>query len=248
MPGATVEIRGTEAPFDAYVSRPTRAGVYPGCVFFMDGLGLRPALFGMADRLAEFGYVVAMPNLYHRQGSYAPFDPATVFSGGGPEFERVVAMVGATSDEGAMADTRAVLDFLEGDAGVAEGKRCAVGYCLGGGMAMRAACDLTDRFALAASFHGGRFVVEEGAPALLAAKATARLHFGVAEIDRRHTAETTERLERALAPSGIAHEIELYAGASHGFAVPDLPVYHQAAAERHWGKLEGLLRATFPQG
>jgi carboxymethylenebutenolidase len=41
------------------------------------------------------------------------------------------------------------------------------------------------------------------------------------------------------------HKIETYP-AKHGFAVPDLPVYDAAAAERHWTALLELLGAKLP--
>ena len=49
----------------------------------------------------------------------------------------------------------------------------------------------------------------------------------------------------ALTTAGVPHEIEVYAGASHGFAVSDHPVYDAAACERHWTKLFALF-ATHP--
>jgi carboxymethylenebutenolidase len=42
----------------------------------------------------------------------------------------------------------------------------------------------------------------------------------------------------------VHHVVETYAGARHGFAVPDLPVFDQGAAERHWTALFTLLQET----
>src|SRR5689334_3791131 len=44
------------------------AGPWPAVVFCMDGGGQRPSLYEMAARLAHEGYVVAMPDLFHRAG------------------------------------------------------------------------------------------------------------------------------------------------------------------------------------
>jgi carboxymethylenebutenolidase len=51
-------------------------------------------------------------------------------------------------------------------------------------------------------------------------------------------------LEKALTDAGITHVVETYAGAKHGFAVPDIPVYDAAAAERHWTNLLKLFGET----
>ena len=54
---------------------PSGTGPWAGVLFYMDGLGIRPGLVGMAHRLAEEGYAVLLPDLYYRCGDYAPFDP-----------------------------------------------------------------------------------------------------------------------------------------------------------------------------
>ena len=41
---------------------------------------------------------------------------------------------------------------------------------------------------------------------------------------------------------GVKHLVETYPGALHGFAVPDLPVFDQIAAERHWTATFELFR------
>lgn len=35
-------------------------------------------------------------------------------------------------------------------------------------------------------------------------------------------------------------EVEIYPGTQHGFAFPQRPMYHKAAAERHWERLFAL--------
>src|SRR5262249_6646074 len=52
----------------------TGSGPWPAAIFFMDGLGIRPVLFQMAQRLADGGYVVLLPDLYYRAGPYEPLD------------------------------------------------------------------------------------------------------------------------------------------------------------------------------
>jgi carboxymethylenebutenolidase len=52
------------------------------------------------------------------------------------------------------------------------------------------------------------------------------------------------RLEKALTDAGVNYVVETYAGARHGFAVPDLPVFEKGAAERHWTALFTLFQDT----
>ncbi|TMA15487.1 MAG: dienelactone hydrolase family protein, partial [Deltaproteobacteria bacterium] len=52
----------------------------PRVLFYMDGPGIRPALFEMAERIAAAGYRVLLPDLFYRSGPYAPMDPKVVFA------------------------------------------------------------------------------------------------------------------------------------------------------------------------
>ena len=45
-----------------------------GVILYMDAFGPRPALDGMAERLASEGYAVLVPDLFYRNAPYGPFD------------------------------------------------------------------------------------------------------------------------------------------------------------------------------
>ena len=245
MNGTKIEIRTKDGVADAYISHPAGAGSWPAVLFFMDGLGWRPTLFEMADRLASNGYYVLLPNMFWRSGEFVPFDVKTVFSGGA-EMERLMKIVSAVTDESAMRDTETFLEFLAGRPEVKDAHRVAcTGYCMGGGIAILASCTFSDHIAAAASFHGGRFLTSPEAPEVIAKKARARIYVAVAEVDRNHTLEVTKRLTAAFEEAKAPYTIELYAGVSHGFTMPDLPVYDRDAAEQHWDRLLKLLRETF---
>ncbi len=245
MNGTKIEIRTKDGVADAYISHPAGAGSWPAVLFFMDGLGWRPTLFEMADRLASNGYYVLLPNMFWRSGEFVPFDVRTVFSGGA-EMERLMKIVSAVTDESAMRDTETFLEFLAGRPEVKDAHRVAcTGYCMGGGIAILAACSFPDHIAAAASFHGGRFLTSPEAPEVIAKKARARIYLAVAEVDRNHTPDVTKRLTAALEEAKAPYMIENYAGVSHGFTMPDLPVYDRDAAEQHWDRLLKLLRETF---
>ncbi len=245
MPGTHIELSAGDGTCGAYLARPTGAGPFPAVLFLMDGIGVRATLERMADRIADKGYLTLLPNLYYRSGAFPPFDPATVFAGGA-ELERAQAlMAGIGGDEAAMRDVGAFLDWLDARPDVVTGKAACVGYCLGGGFALRAACAFPDRVALAASFHGGGFVADPSSPALIADRVQSRVYLGVAEVDRRHTPAITEALEAALTEARVPHAIELYPGTKHGFAIADVPAYDEAAAERHWQRLTEQLWAAF---
>ena len=71
-----VEIQTADGAMDADLLLPNGQGPWPLVVFYMDALGLRPALHEMAQHLTDGGYAVVQPNLYWRAPAFEPFDPS----------------------------------------------------------------------------------------------------------------------------------------------------------------------------
>lgn len=248
MAGTRVEIKTRDGLADAHVFTPESGATGPGVLFYMDGIGVRDALFAMAERLAAHGYCVLLPNMFYRHGPFEPFDPKTVFKGPGPERDRLMAIIKSVDLDGAMSDTAAFLAFLDGRPEVKGKGYGAVGYCMGGSFAIGAAGTYPDRVLAAASFHGARLATDApNSPHLLAPKMRARVYIGVADNDAGHTPEVTEKLEAAFDAAGVRHQIELYPGAHHGWVPSDTPVHDPAAAERHWERLFSLFDETLKE-
>jgi len=219
-----------------------REGTFPAVIFFMDAPGIRPTLVEMAHRLASHGYVVLLPDLFYRAGPYDPVEPAALFAD--PEKRAQFAkFYTSTSLAKARADTAAFLSFFDAQPSVKGSKVGCVGYCMGGGMALTAAGAYPDRVVAAASFHGGRLATGHAeSPHLLAPKMRGRIYVACAENDPSFPEDQRILLEQSLTDAGVRHVIETYAGARHGFAVPDNPSYDPGAAERHWTSLLKLFR------
>src|ERR1700742_4475032 len=71
----TIEIPMDGGTAEAYVARPDAAGPHPGVLFFIDAIGLRPRIGEMAQRIADWGYVVLAPNVFHRTGTAEELAP-----------------------------------------------------------------------------------------------------------------------------------------------------------------------------
>src|SRR5271154_4424250 len=74
-----IEIKTKDGICPSYVYRPSGDGPWPAVLVFMDGIGIRPAMLAVGERLAGHGYFVLLPDLYYRSGPYAPMD-MTVFT------------------------------------------------------------------------------------------------------------------------------------------------------------------------
>jgi carboxymethylenebutenolidase len=214
----------------------------PGVLYYPDAGGVRGTFAAMADRLAEQGYAVLLPDIYYRT-PYEPFDTTTLF-GDPEEFARLTALTRTLTPDRIVTDTGAYLGALAGREEVTDGRVGVVGYCFGGGMALRAAGHHPERVAAAAIFHGGHLAAADDpdSPHLLAPRMQAAVYVAAATDDASFDADQHERLRRAFDAGGVSGEIETYP-AAHGFAVPDNPTYDAAADQRHREAMTAFLGA-----
>ena len=70
----------------------------------------------------------------------------------------------------------------------------------------------------------------------------ARVYVAGAIEDDSFTDAMKAQLDGALTAAGVDHKIETYP-AKHGWVMRDLPIYDQAAAERHWETMVALFDA-----
>ena len=235
MPHERVTISAHDGECPAHVFTPDGGGGGPAIIFFMDAGGIRPAVLAMAGRLANAGYVVLLPDLFYRYGPYGPFDPKEVFKG---DFRAILGPLMATTGNAKSAeDTASYLAYLDTREDVEGGEAGAVGFCMGGGMAVAAAGTWPDRFSAVASFHGGNLATDApDSPHLFAQKLKATLYIAAAVEDRSYPPAMAARLEAALHSAGVTYRAETY-DAAHGWMKPDFPVYDAAAAERGWREM-----------
>jgi carboxymethylenebutenolidase len=220
-------------------------GPWPATILFMDAPAIRPALFEMGQRLADAGYYVLLPDLFWRAGPYDPPDLKAARAGD-PEAVAVFQKLrGSTGAGRQMVDTKACLDFLDAQPQADARKVGVTGYCMGGGIALRAAGTFPDRIVAAASFHGGNMATDdEKSPHRLAPNIRAKMLVAGADEDSGFPPEQKDRLAAALAEAGVEAEVSIWPGCRHGWVPTDMPVYNPEGAERHWRELVALFDET----
>jgi carboxymethylenebutenolidase len=229
----------------AYTFQPEGKGPWPAVIFFMDAPAIRPALFQMSQRLADHGYFVLLPDMFWRAGPYEPINMAEAFKD--EEARRAIfgKFMASTDPVRSTRDTGAFLDWLAKQPDVKGDKVGVTGYCMGGGLSLRAAGEYPDRVIASAGFHGGRLATDApDSPHLLAPMIKAKVYVGGADEDAGFPPEQADRLRDALTAAGVENTVEIYAGAKHGYAPPDMPVYNEAASERHWREMFKLFDET----
>lgn len=176
---------------------PDGPGRWPGVVMFPDAGGVRDTFDRMAAKLAGFGYVVLLPDVYYREGDWAPFDMKTAF-GDPQERARIMFMIGTLTPDRVTRDADALLNYLASRPEVIGDRFGVCGYCMGGRMSVVVAGRLPDRVAAAAAFHPGGLVANSpDSPHLLDQRH--RLHRRRGErpvVHRRPRRETRQSVQR----------------------------------------------------
>ncbi|MBE1162203.1 dienelactone hydrolase family protein [Dyella acidiphila] len=219
-------------------------GPWPGVIFYIDAVGIRPAMQEMAQRLADNGYAVLLPDVFYRNGPIEVMDPATAF-GDPAKKEFIMKLVGSLDRDRTVSDAEAFIGFLAARPEVKGDRFGVTGYCMGGKLAVTAAGAYPTRFAAIGSFHAGGLVTDQpDSPHRFLQGITGHVYVGGADNDSHFTAEQKTQLEAALTEAKVPHQVELYAGSMHGYAVPDHPAFNAQGAERHWQALTKLLAET----
>ncbi len=235
-----VLVKTPDGSADCYFVHPAK-GKHPGVIIWPDIFGLRPAFRQMAKRLAQSGYAVLVVNPYYRSVK-SPVLPEGVDPRAPENFAKVREQAMKLSPQTNVADAKAFVAFLDKQSAVNRKKKIGtMGYCMGGPMVMRTAAALPGRIGAGASFHGGGLATDKPeSPHLLIPKMKASFLIAVAENDDEKNPAEKETLRASFAAAKLPAEIEVYAGAMHGWCPPDSRVYNEAQAEKAWSRLLAL--------
>lgn len=128
-----VELSTPTGPMRTHIVRPAAPGRYPGIVFFSEIFQITAPVRRAMTQLAGHGYIVAAPEVYHEYepaGTVLAYDQTGSDRGNELKYSKPVQ---AYDD-----DARAVLMHLASREDCT-GKLGAMGICLGGALAFRAA-------------------------------------------------------------------------------------------------------------
>ena len=235
-----VSVMTPDGTADCYFVHPA-SGTAPGVLMWPDIFGLRPAFRQMGKRLAESGYSVLVVNPFYRVKK-AP----TAEAGAKTPIPQLLPLAQALNETTQMTDARAFIGWLDRQSSVARNRKMGTqGYCMGGPIAFRTAAAVPDRVGAVASFHGGGLATDmPNSPHLQAAKSKAQFLIEIAENDDMRSPNEKNVLKETFAKANLPAEIEVYAGAAHGWCPPDSGVYNEPQAEKAWSRMLVLFKSA----
>src|SRR5213596_2463025 len=231
-----VSVMTPDGAADCYFVHPA-SGTAPGVLVWPDIFGLRPSFRQMGKRLAESGYSVLVVNPFYRTKK-AP----TADQGSATPIPSLMPLAQSLNETTQMTDAKAFIPWLDAQASVAKNKKIGTqGYCMGGPFAFRTAAAMPGRIGAVATFHGGGLVTDmPNSPHLQAAKTKAQFLIAIAANDDMRSPNEKNVLKETFANAKLPAEIEVYAGAAHGWCPPDSGVYNEPQAEKAWSRLIAL--------
>ncbi|PYT19388.1 MAG: carboxymethylenebutenolidase [Acidobacteria bacterium] len=197
-----VSIKNGARTVQAFVVYPEASRKTPVILVIHENMGLTDWVRGLADQLAEAGYIAVAPDLLSGYGSGG--GKTTDFAS--PTDARDA--ISKLTPDGVTSDLNAVADYAK-KIPASNGKIAVSGFCWGGGQSFRFA---TNRPELAAAF------VFYGSPpdkdAMARIKAPVYGFYGGADARIDATIPTAQEQMKAL---GKTYEPVTYEGAGHGF-------------------------------
>jgi carboxymethylenebutenolidase len=201
-------------PVRGFLARPQGVAQAPGVLLVHEWWGLNDNLRDVARQLASHGYQALAVDLY---GGRSASDPAAAM-------KLVQATMAAPDAAG--ANLRQAADFLHDRGAPRVG---VVGWCFGGGWALRAGLLLGEGLDAVVMYYGQPITD----PAELA-KLRAPLLGIFGGADENIPVAEVRKMEAALRELGKPVAVHVFDGAGHAFANPSGDSYEPEAAEEAW--------------
>ncbi len=221
--GSEIEIGSSGERVRAYLALPPR-GHGPGVIVLQEWWGLVDHIREVCDRFAREGFVALAPDLYRGESTTDPGAAGRLMMD--LEIPR------------AARDLAGAVSALLNHSAVSGGRVAAIGFCMGGQLALFAAAE-NPRIGAVVDCYGVHPNVR-----VELAKVRAAVLGVFAERDTFVPPETVHQLEADLRAAGVRTDFAIYPGVDHAFLNDSRPdVYDAASAQRAWGRILSFLRA-----
>jgi carboxymethylenebutenolidase len=238
-----VDIPAGGVPMRMFVAAPKAPGKYPGILCYSDIFQLTATMRRSVSRLAGYGFVAAAPEIYHRlepPGAAIPFDDAGRTRGMDDAAKTPVAHF----DQ----DRRAALDYLAKHRHVASAQLGAMGFCIGGHLAFRAALEPDVRATVCfygTGIHDGKLGQDPDAGSLgRAGEIRGKLLMVFGSADPHVPEAGRAEIDRTLHEAKVDYSVKLYP-AEHAFMRDEGPRYDPEATDQAFAGMIELFRSVF---
>ncbi len=217
-----------QSTMPCYTAMPKTSSPFPGIILLQEAFGVNHHIRNVADRLAEAGYAVIAPELYHRT--------APGFECDYTDFTATREHISALTEDGLKKDLDATYNWLNHHSNVKKDKIASIGFCLGGRISFLANLELP--IIVGISYYGARTHTLADRAASLHAP---HLFFWGGQ-DQHITPEHVNTVTDALTKAGKPYINVTISYAGHGFNCDERASYHPQAASEAWALTLNFLK------
>ena len=227
--GEAVEFASNGGSAGGYLAVPGSGGG-PGLIVVQEWWGLNPQIRRTTDRFAEEGFVALAPDLYH--GELAGHD----------EMDKAGQLMAQLPMDRAARDMSGAVDFVAGHSATTGSAIGVVGFCMGGGLALRLGTLRPDKIKAVVSYYGVLGFDDAGAPDWSKLEAAVLGNYG--DSDDFFPADKARELEAGLRGLGKTVDFKIYPGRGHAFANEDdvFGTFHTDDERDTWQRTVSFLR------
>lgn len=226
--GANVTFKANGGTAGGYLATPS-SGKGPGLIVVQEWWGINDQVKGVADMFAREGFVALAPDFYHGKS-------ATM---GEPDAAQKLMMEMFQANTAAK-DARGAAEYLTSQPSVTSKKVGAIGFCMGGFLAILVGSVAPDKVAAVVDCYG----VGHQVPDLKPMRGTPILGIFGGK-DHMANPEAVAALETAAKDAGVPFTKVLYPEADHAFLNEQrADAYRPSDAKDAWAKILPFLKSN----
>jgi carboxymethylenebutenolidase len=208
----------------AFVAQPDDDAKHPGLVLIQEWWGIEPHIRTLAQRFAQEGFVVAVPDLYHGKVATEP-----------DEAQKMIMMIRGNVDKAA-TEIIGALNTVKAMPNVEPKKLGLIGFCVGGFMVWTVASRYSDLGAILPFYGAGYDPTSEDV-----AKVNAPILAFYGSQDQSVPPEQIQKIERMYKEAGKDLTVKVY-NAGHAFMNPEHGMGNEQAAADAWKQALNFLK------
>jgi len=228
MPGQMVKFPANGGTAEGYLAIPS-SGKGPGVIVIQEWWGLTDQVKGVADMFAREGFVALSPDFYHGKAAKI----------GEPDNAKKLMMEFFQANTAAK-DAKGAAEYLTKHPPVTSKKVGAIGFCMGGFLAILVGSVAPDKVAAVVDCYG----VGQRVPDLKPMRGIPILGIFGGKDDSAN-AEAVAAVEKAAKENGVPFTKHVYPEADHAFLNDQRKdVYRPADAKDAWSKILPFLKSN----
>lgn len=237
LKGKFVTCESKQGAMNIYLSRPHEKSNGPVVIVLQEAFGVNHHIQSICDRLAEVGFIVAAPELFHRLGKHIEISYT--------DRDQIMNFLSKLTNQNIIADVREAINFLDRELGINTRNLYSLGFCVGGFASVLSATKLNIQKMV--SFYGAGLVHSRegiGTEPILGdlKNIKSQCLFFYGEKDMSIPKEEREQIQKTLKENKVKFKMEVFPDSGHGYFCDERGSFNAEDANKSWAALIQFLK------